>query len=204
MGCLFDTVRSVYAVTKIKPGICGCAQLGGRAFVFSEYGRIILFTIYAIFISQPIIAHFLVLDFHTLPPNFSTIKTNNVDLLPGVDPVFTVTTDAYGFRSNTPDAYSAKYKIFMVGGSTTEQITQDNGKTTAALLERGIGSRDYSVINTGLSGLRTINHIATIDFIRKFQPSLVVVQLGVNDWDWSYRRILVTDGVRRQRFELAI
>lgn len=181
---VFLTLYEVYTPSlRSSLAYAAALSLAAALLFFSEYGRIILFTIYAIFISQPIIAYFLVLDFHTLSPNFSTIKTNNVDLLPGVDPVFTVTTDAYGFRSNTPDAYSAKYKIFMVGGSTTEQITQDNGKTTAALLERGIGSRDYSVINTGLSGLRTINHIATIDFIRKFKPSLVVVQLGVNDWD---------------------
>lgn len=181
---IFLTLYEVYTPTlRSSLAYAAALSLAAALLFFSEYGRIMLFTIYAIFISQPIIAHFLVIDFHTLPPNFSTIKKNNVDLLPGLDPVFNVTADSYGFRSNTADAYSAKYKIFMVGGSTTEQIAQDNSKTTAALLEGSIGSPDYSVINTGLSGLRTINHIATIDFIKKFKPSLVVIQLGVNDWD---------------------
>lgn len=181
---IFLTLYEVYTPTlRSSLAYAAVLSLAAALLFFSEYGRIILFTIYAIFISQPIIAHFLVLDFHTLPPHLSTIKKNNVDLLPGLDAVFTVATDSYGFRSNTPGAYRAKYKVFMVGGSTTEQIAQDNSKTTAALLERGIGNPDYSVINTGLSGLRTINHIATTDFISKFKPSLVIVQLGINDWD---------------------
>jgi hypothetical protein len=157
-------------------------SLAAALLFFGEYGRIVLFTLYAIFISQPVIAHFFVFNFHTLQPHYSAVKKNNLELLTGVDPEFIVTTDSYGFRSNTPDAYSKKYKIFLIGGSTTEQLAQDDRKTTAALLEQSLGSSDYSVINTGVSGLRAVNHIATIDFIKKFRPFLVVILLGVNDW----------------------
>ena len=94
----------------------------------------------------------------------------------------TVTTDSNGFRTSTADAYNKKFKIFLVGGSTVEQIDLDDRKTTSASLERGIGNSDYSVINTGVSGLRTVNHVATINAIKRFEPYLIIIQLGVNDW----------------------
>jgi len=181
---IFLTLYEVYTPSlRSSLAYAAALSLAAALLFFSQYGRIVLFTVYAIFISQPLIAPFLALDFHTLPPYFSAVAKNNVELLAGVDPEYTVATDSYGFRSNTPDAYNTKYKIFLVGGSTIEQLAQDNRKTTAALLERGIEIQDYSVINTGLSGLRTVNHVATIDFIKKLKPSLVVIQLGVNDWD---------------------
>jgi lysophospholipase L1-like esterase len=156
--------------------------LGALLIFFGTYGKITLFTLYVILIGQPFIAHFFVVDFHTLRPNFSAVKTNDVGLLRGLDRQITVTTDSNGFRTSTADAYNKKFKIFLVGGSTVEQIDLDDRKTTSASLERGIGNSDYSVINTGVSGLRTVNHVATINAIKRFEPYLIIIQLGVNDW----------------------
>jgi hypothetical protein len=182
-SAFFLTLHVVYGpslrLTLMYAAVC---IFGTSLVFFGEYGKILLITLYAILISQPFIAPFLALDFHTLRPNLALVGKYDSGLLRGLDNEITVTTDSNGFRTNTPDAYNKKFKIFLVGGSTIEQIDLDDRKTTSAILERGIGNSDYSVINTGVSGLRTVNHVATINAIKRFQPYLIIVQLGVNDW----------------------
>jgi hypothetical protein len=48
--------------------------LGALLIFFGTYGKITLFTLYVILIGQPFIAHFFVVDFHTLRPNFLLLR----------------------------------------------------------------------------------------------------------------------------------
>ena len=43
------------------------------------------------------------------------------------------------------------------------------------------------IINTGVSGLRAVNHLATLKVIARFDPDLVVFLLGGNDWNRHIR-----------------
>src|SRR5262249_890742 len=134
-------------------------------------------------LSQPLVTRFYVNpDFHTLIPNTTATARIDNGVLRGLDSEITIRIDSNGFRTDLPDAYKKRFKIFMVGGSTMEQIYLNDRKTTAALLEREIENPDYSVINTGVAGLRTLHHIATINEIKKYEPYLIVVLLGINDW----------------------
>jgi hypothetical protein len=39
------------------------------------------------------------------------------------------------------------------------------------------------VINTGVSGIRTMHHLATLKEIERYHPTLVLIMLGGNDWN---------------------
>lgn len=163
-----------------------CAIVSVLVFA-GEYGTILFATLALFLLSQPFIANFFYPELKTLQPQLSATAAPDPNMLSGLDREITITTDRYGFRVNSPDAYERQFKIFMVGGSTTEQILLDDKKTSSALLERYIANPAYSVINTGLSGIRTLHHIATIQAVRKFRPHVIVILLGVNDWNCALR-----------------
>jgi lysophospholipase L1-like esterase len=54
------------------------------------------------------------------------------------------------------------------------------------ILEERTGRR-VEAINTGLSGLRADHHAATLRKIERYAPDLVVVMMGVNDWNRHIR-----------------
>lgn len=99
------------------------------------------------------------------------------------------TTDNKGFRGGNlimpkpPD----EYRIFMVGGSTTECLYLDDDATITADLERymiaqhpdGLRVRVY---NAGKGGDKSYDHIAMISQrIVHLQPDMIIVFAGIND-----------------------
>lgn len=126
-------------------------------------------------------------DYQTLPANFS--KTIDVKGgLPGISGAQTITTDKNGFRVTKKIDYasSESFRIFAIGASTTEQIYLDDRKTWTHLLEARLSSRygrDVEVINTGVSGLRAVHHLATLKKIISMNPDMVIFLIGVNDWN---------------------
>ena len=42
---------------------------------------------------------------------------------------------------------------------------------------------NFEVINTGVSGLRANNHIATLKKILKYNPDMAIFLIGINDWN---------------------
>lgn len=129
----------------------------------------------------------------SLPPNFATV----IDVrggLPGISGIQHVTTDSHGFRVTSPsdDSISDALRIFAIGGSTTEQIYLDDARTWSALLERQLAvelQRPVRVANTGVSGLRAINHLATLESILQFEPDAAIFLLGLNDWNIHLLRV---------------
>ncbi len=111
--------------------------------------------------------------------------------LPGMESEGVFSTDSQGFRTSRRVDYRVKderaRRIFLVGGSTTEQLYIDDIKTTGALLESMLAGlaagadTTFEVVNTGKSGLKSIDHYFLLEEILKFQPDVVVVLAGAND-----------------------
>jgi lysophospholipase L1-like esterase len=112
------------------------------------------------------------------------------DVMPGVSGVQTISTDAKGYRTNVPIDYAHKrpgvFRLFAIGGSTTEQIALGDEKTWVSILaqrlERSSGRR-VEAVNTGVSGMRAEHHLETLRKIAAYEPDLVVIMMGVNDWN---------------------
>ncbi len=112
--------------------------------------------------------------------------------LPGVFGRQVITTDAYGFRVTPPVNYGdvSTFRIFAIGGSTTEQDYLDDSRTWTHLLQERLSKHDrqpIEVINTGVDGTRAIHHLATLKQIVRLHPDGVVILLGINDWIWHIR-----------------
>ena len=136
-------------------------------------------------------------DFKTLPPNMHRI----LDLksgIPGINGKQLITTDSKGFRTTEPIDYlsNKSYRIFAIGGSTTEEISLDDRSTWTHLLQEHLSKTtklDVEVINTGVSGLRAKHHLATLRKIIGLHPDLVLFLVGINDWNWHIREAFSED-----------
>lgn len=127
-------------------------------------------------------------DLKTLNPNFNKKIEIIGEVMPGFEGVNHISTDNLGFRTTKKIDYSAKdsTRIFTIGGSTTEEIYHDDQETWSALLEKNLNNlnkKKYEVVNTGVSGLRTNNFRASLNYIKKYNPNYVLFFLGVNDWN---------------------
>ncbi|MCX7144071.1 MAG: GDSL-type esterase/lipase family protein [Proteobacteria bacterium] len=153
-------------------------------------------------LSPLLMAHLQDKEFVTLGANIDRHIRLLGDVMPGIEGVQHVTTDAKGFRTTLPVDYRQKpagtLRVFAVGGSTTEQIYLDDRKTWTHLLQEEMaaaGKTRVEVVNTGVSGLRTPHHLATLNHIAPYQPDLVVILMGVNDW--IHQILEATDESRR-------
>lgn len=99
------------------------------------------------------------------------------------------TTDNLGFRGSeihTPKPPN-EYRIFMVGGSTTECLYLDDTATVPARLQYVLNRRlpsetSYRVYNAGKGGDQTCDHIAMISQrIVRLQPDMIILLAGLND-----------------------
>lgn len=129
--------------------------------------------------------------YQTLPPNFER-TINVVAGYPGIEGNQHITTDVYGFRSNGVVDYAddSTFRIFAIGASTTEEIVLDDASTWTRLLEQQLNAEaggGIEVINTGLSGLRAANHVATLRKALPLHPDMFIFLLGVNDWNHHIR-----------------
>lgn len=143
-------------------------------------------------------------DLKLLVPNITfnmTVKSG----IPGISGDQTITTDGYGFRTTKPINYAAKpdttVRIFAIGASTTIQIELDDLKTWTHLMQTQLGSRvtkNIEVINTGVSGTRVRHHYATLRYISQFDPDIVIVLAGINDWN---RHIIYSQAPMKTKLE---
>jgi lysophospholipase L1-like esterase len=143
------------------------------------------FSLAAFLILQILVGAVKTSDYKTLMPGLNELTAMG-NRYRGITGWQHLTTDAEGFRVTRPIRYdqAAGYRIFVVGGSTTEQILLDDHKTWTAELERQLNAdgQDVQVINTGVSGLRARHHVATLEHISALHPSMVVFVMGANDW----------------------
>lgn len=127
----------------------------------------------------------------TLVPMLKQERDVQPGAIPGIEGVQKITTDQYGFRTTLNIDYRNKpanhIRIFVIGGSTTEQIFLDDQSTWTHLLQERlqvtVGSRRVEVINTGVSGLRAVHHVATLRRVSAFRPDMAIILVGVNDWN---------------------
>ena len=139
-----------------------------------------------------------ILLFYTLDNNYITLKPNlnkTVNVMPnslsGINGVQRIITDEKGFRNTKKINYLKEndngLRIFAIGGSTTEQIYLDQEKTWTHLLQKQLDEKydnlNFEVINTGVSGLRALHHIATLKKITEYYPDIIIFLIGINDWN---------------------
>ena len=105
-------------------------------------------------------------------------------------------TDASGFRPNKKNIdYSNKDKdtirIFTIGASATANIRFGNEKTWSSLMGKLIKNstnKNVEVINTGINGLRSQQFYLKLRDISKYDPDLVIIMTGINDWNHHIRK----------------
>jgi lysophospholipase L1-like esterase len=125
-------------------------------------------------------------------PNLKLVFTSN-EGLPGMDNKMNFSTNNRGFRGDSliiPKP-NDEFRIFLVGGSTTENLYIDDTKSIEKLLQDRINSsnvgKKVKVFNAGKSGDFSVDHISMISHrILHLQPDMIVVFSGIND----YRRML--------------
>jgi len=109
--------------------------------------------------------------------------------LPGIDTrTRRFSTNELGFRGG-PLAIpkpAGEYRVFVVGGSTTECLFLDDAESLTARLEvylRPLApGRDVRVYGAAHSGDRSWDHVAMVSQrIAHLQPDLVIVFAGIND-----------------------
>jgi lysophospholipase L1-like esterase len=143
----------------------------------------------ALLVTQALIAP-LIRDFDYMAHQSDLREVIDVqgDGLPGISGMQRITTDQQGYRVSAPIDYDhpAGLRIFAIGGSTTEEILLDDRHTWTDLLGRELAAhlgRPVEMINTGVSGLRTPHHLATLKYISALHPDAAIFLIGANDWN---------------------
>lgn len=138
--------------------------------------------------AQSFFTHALRADRVTLTPNMQRTVDVRTHEIPGYAPgKRQVSTDERGYRVTPPLDYRNHKgtRIFAIGGSTTADIPLDDRATWTHRLQAQLSSQEAGlrVVNTGVAGLRAVNHLATLKDVVQLDPSLVLVLLGANDWN---------------------
>jgi lysophospholipase L1-like esterase len=128
----------------------------------------------------------------TLPPGMKARVDVRAADIPGYPAgLRQITTDEKGWRVQPPVNYGRKQglRVIAIGGSTTEDILLDDKSTWTHRLQQDLAAEfpGLHVINTGVSGLRAVNHVATLQVAAPLQPDLVLLLLGGNDWNRQIR-----------------
>jgi lysophospholipase L1-like esterase len=136
------------------------------------------------------------------PRNYSAV-TRAEPGLPGLVGEHRFTTDNMGFRGDSliDPKPPGEFRIFMVGGSTTECFYLDDNDDLARIVQRELSPRapagtTVRVYNVGLSGAASDDHVAIISQrLVHFQPDLIVVFCGINDlsrsiYNYDYRHYI--------------
>ncbi len=122
------------------------------------------------------------------PPN-THWTTKAEEGLPGISGINRFTTNNMGFRGDylanpkPPD----EFRIFMVGGSTTECLYLDDSQAIHTVLQNELTKLDRSdwtikVYNAGKSGDRTDDHISMIVHrLVHLEPDMIIVFAGINE-----------------------
>jgi lysophospholipase L1-like esterase len=135
--------------------------------------------------------------------------------LSGMGEMARFTTDSLGFRGSEvvfpkpPD----EFRIFMVGGSTTECVYLDDTLAVTHVLEEYLDAHipdgvSVKVYGAGKSGDRSYDHLAMIgQRIVHLQPDLIIVFCGMNDltaaiYNADYFHLPQVNGARVSFFDL--
>lgn len=108
--------------------------------------------------------------------------------LPDMDSVVTFTTNNMGFRGDSLILPKPReeYRIFIVGGSTSENLFIDDSwgleRKIQKALQDSIKTKQIKVYNTGKSGDGSPDHLAMLAHrLTHLEPDLVILFPGIND-----------------------
>jgi lysophospholipase L1-like esterase len=109
--------------------------------------------------------------------------------LPGMKGPNVFTTNNMGFRGDdlTIPKPANEFRVFMVGGSTTECVYLDDSNAITRVLQNELNKQPpnnltVKVYNAGKSGDATDDHVSMIVHrIVQLQPDLIIVFAGIND-----------------------
>lgn len=93
--------------------------------------------------------------------------------------------DHHGLRGQYPDP--SQIDILTIGGSTTNEILIDEGKTWSDRLgkEFAAANRPMVVVNAGVDGQSTVGHLKVFELwfpkIPNFRPRYILAYIGIND-----------------------
>ena len=112
--------------------------------------------------------------------------TESEEDLPGMSGhIGRYSTNNIGFRGNDYIEDKDQVSIFMIGGSTTEDLFIDDSLCVSSTLEKLLNKRSnqkFSVFNAGMSGTDTQDHIEMIALrIMHLNPDLIILYCGFND-----------------------
>ena len=121
-------------------------------------------------------------------PHYSVV-TEVEDGLPGIRGQHRYTLNNRGFRGDdlTTPKPPDEFRIFMVGGSTTECFYLDDSESIERVVQKALaghptGGRRIKVYNAGRSGDATDDHISMIVHrIVHLEPDMIIVSAGIND-----------------------
>lgn len=120
------------------------------------------------------------------PINYHVI-TEAEEGLPGIIGKKHFSTNNKGFRGDSlivPKPVN-EFRIFMIGGSTTECFYLDDKEAISAILQMELANKlnkNIKVYNAGKSGDATPNHIAMLtNRITHLQPDMIILFAGFND-----------------------
>jgi len=99
------------------------------------------------------------------------------------------TTNNYGYRGDEliEPKPENEYRIFLVGGSTTECLFLDDTLAVTNLLQNKLNDmidtdKEIKVYGAGKSGDKTYDHIAMISHrILHLEPDMIIIFTGIND-----------------------
>jgi lysophospholipase L1-like esterase len=124
--------------------------------------------------------------------------------LPGMAESTLFTTNNYGFRGSDIEIPkpAKEYRVFVVGGSTTECLFLDDSTQLTSMLKTYLNdnlpdSLEYKVYNAGKSGDKSYDHLAMISQrIIHLKPDLIIIFSGLNDLtaaifekDYTHRQV---------------
>lgn len=149
-------------------------------------------------LKQPIVNQYIRSEF---PPNFK-VHTEIAAGIPGMTGRHVFSTNNLGFRGDylAVPKPPGEFRVFAIGGSTTECAYLDDTETMPAALQSELqavapAGRTVKVYNAGKSGDRSYDHVSMlVHRILHLQPDAIVVFLGINDLSAS---IAETDYLHR-------
>jgi len=114
-----------------------------------------------------------------------TRQINNNDVVDKLDKTITVRTNKLGFRGpDLPQDANQCLKILTIGGSTTECLFINDGKTWSDLLSQHLQENFNHVWlnNAGLDGHSTFGHLTLLkEYVVKLKPDVCIFLIGCND-----------------------
>lgn len=101
--------------------------------------------------------------------------------------------NSQGFRGKELDENHHKIRIVAIGASTTYGVGVNDNETWPHYLDSLLGG-EYEVVNMGVPGYSTVEHIKQVELqLKDLKPDIVLLHVGLNDLRVSHVDSLKSD-----------